>query len=182
MPMLPETELKKIDLAGCQGLTGAPESLAYMLGEQEYHVHNTNLCYGKAAGDNFLQDSLVPFVAVAGAIGVFGAETLCHDGTVVAGGSVTQQMDFGRIQVSAAQANAGETYILQFLHGTGLVGDAAVATSMYYTVPGAGLSKATGTVIPCPRMHCNHKIWAKTKCTQAGQTISFMFDIHVYPG
>ena len=34
MPMLPETELKKLDLAACQGLAGNPDSLAYHVEEQ----------------------------------------------------------------------------------------------------------------------------------------------------
>jgi hypothetical protein len=182
MPMLPETELKKIDLAGTQGLTGTVDSLAYRVQEVEHHFHSANLCYGKAAGDNMLLDSLVPFVATAGAIGVYGVETLCHDGTVVQGGSAVQKMDFGRIVVLSSTAAAGALYILQFLHGTADIGTAEIATSMYYVVPGVGMQKSSGIVISVPRMPCNHKIWAKTKCSAAGETISFLFDIHVYPG
>jgi hypothetical protein len=174
-------EIRKIDQAATSGLSGTVDSLAYRVNEIERHLHNANLCYGKAAGDNFLLDSIVTFQAVAGAGSAFGAEKLCHDGTVVGGGSATQKMDLGRVVITASSAGAGVVYELQFLYGTGLIGTAVVLSTFYYVVPAAGAQKTSAVVFPCPRVACNNKIWAKTKCGTDAATINFLFEVHVYP-
>lgn len=166
--------LIKLFHAATSGLSEVYNSLAYRVAEIEHHFHRANLCYGKAAGDELLQDSLVPFVCTAGAIGVLGALTTVSAGGVVSGAF----MDPNRVMVTAASGSAGDIYEIVLYYG--VASPDTFLTSFYYTVPAAGNQKADGVDVGAFRIPVSSKLGAKCKCSNADETVSFLIELHNY--
>ena len=164
----------KISQVASTGLAEVYNSLAYRLAEVEKHLHCSSLRYGKAAGDELSQDSLVPFVPVAGAIGVLGALTTVSAGGVVGGA----YMDIDHVMVLSATGNAGDIYEGIIYYGVGAPD--TYLTAFYYVVPAAGGAKASAIVIQAPRIPSASKLGIKIKCSNADETLSVLFGLHTY--
>jgi hypothetical protein len=178
-----QAETDKIDSAVTDGLAGTHNSLAYRAHEIEKHIHNRELWYGKSAADNYFDPaSLISWQLVAGAGDAYGNPVQLSDGDEVEGGSATKKYDLHRMMICAA--NTGDAlYKVQFLYGTGVVGDAAILTDAPFIAPAiAGVnSLSAGPVdIIAPRITCNNKLWAKVACVTDAATIDFVVGLHVY--
>jgi len=100
-----------------------------------------------------------------------------YGGTEIEGGSPARKLDFHSILVTAVSA-ANNLYILQFIGGTGLIGDGTILTHYSGFFPATG--KAGPIYSSCRRIPCNYTIWVKTKCETDGATIDIMVGPHTY--
>jgi hypothetical protein len=178
MAILTETELKKIDRAAVSGLSGTVNSLAYKIHELEKHIHNSELCYGKAAGNELLQDSLVPFVVTAAADATnWGVETVVSAGGVVAG--VYYDLDELTVTACGAGAGAGDIFEVQFRYGVG-ASDTVLGSTYYVVQTTTGKSGYVG--LKSPRIPVASKLSAWCKCSNPDSTLSFLLSLHTYSG
>lgn len=110
----------KIDDQAVNGLSGVPNSLAYMLQEVEKHHHNTQQVYGLTA-NKIARKSTAP-VVVTGGSDAWGTELMLHDGATIEGGSATQKFDMHQLYVSAVGTANRITYLefYSYLAGAGI--------------------------------------------------------------
>lgn len=144
--------------------------------ELEHHTHNITKWFGDGGG-NTLAENLTPITLTAGTGDAFSAGEQISDGTEFNSGKSTSLFDLRAILVTAVSA-ASNLYILQFLSGTGVIGDAEVLTNYIGFFPATGRSGPIHEI--CKRAPCNHKIWVKTKCETDGATINIMVGPHIY--
>lgn len=176
-----DTGARKIDDQAANGLLGVEDSVAYETQEISVHLHHENICYGNDGSNNLLQDSTTAFQITSGSSGAFGTELQIHDGTVIESGSTTKKVDFDRIVVSAANAGAGERYIVQIWCGTTTFAAATKCTSFWYLVPAVN-NRGFSFEATTKRFPCNHKIWIRCKCSANAKTIDLLFGAHTYIG
>lgn len=144
--------------------------------EIEHHMHNITGWYGDGGGGT-LAENLTPITLTAGAGDAFSAGEQISDGTELGGGKSTRLFDLRGILVTAVSV-ASNIYVLQFLHGTGVIGDAEILTNYIGFFPATGRSGPIHEI--CKRAPCNHKIWVKTKCETDAATINIMIGPHIY--
>ena len=173
-------EVDKIDLKVTNGLAGVYDSLAYRVHEIEKHVHNREYWYAKDGGDNYFSPtSLTSWQVQAGTSGAFGTPLQISNGDEIESGDVDKYYDPHRIFVTAVSAT-GKLYRVQFLYGTGVVGDATVLTEVPVFVPAT--VKSGPIEVIADRIACNNKLWVKIPCETDSATLDFIIGIHVYEG
>ena len=172
--------LKKIDEAEVNGLLGVHNSLAYKVHEIEKHFHNREYWFGKSAADTFLDPAvLTEWQVVSGDGSAYGTAIQISNGDEIESGSTTKYYDMHKILITAVSA-ANKIYKIQFLYGTGVVGDATIATEVAGYFPATGKSAAINFMMP--RITCNNKVWVKSACETNGGTLDFIIALHVYAG
>ena len=166
----------KIDLQAVAGLLGVPDSLAYIVATIENHNHSARVFYGKSAGDPYLDpDVLTEWQIQAKSAGYTGTAIQISNGDELD----CVFYDLNRILVTATSA-ANKVQKIQFLYGTGAVGDATVATEVAMYVPASG--KSESMVVNMPRIPCGSKVWALAFSETDNATIDFIVGIHEYDG
>ena len=171
---------RKVDEKAVLGLLGIHNSLAYKVHEIEKHFHNREHWFGKSAVDTFLDpDVLTEWQVTAGDGSAFGDAIQLSNGDEIESGSATKYYDMHKILVTAVSATS-KIYKLQFLYGTGVVGDATIATEVVGYFPATGKSAAIPFIMP--RITCNNKVWIKAACETNGGTIDFIVGLHIYQG
>jgi hypothetical protein len=169
----------KIDSYATLGLAGVHNSLAYRVHEIEKHVHNREYWYGQSGADTFLSNaSLTSWVLTAGDSVAYGTPVQLSNGDEIAGGSTTQKYDMHRLLITGTN-QADSAYKIQFLYGTGVVGDAAILTEVTFVAPTQSIDGSPVEILS-PRITCNNKLWAKLACLTNGKTLAFFIGVHVY--
>ena len=113
------TELLKIDSGTTDGLAGTSNSLAYRVHEIEKHFHNSEVWYGAAVGDGFLDSSvLTEFQVVASNTGFDGTALQISNGDEIESGSSTKKYDLHEVLITATSA-ASKVQKMRFVYGTG---------------------------------------------------------------
>jgi len=170
-----KAQTDKIDAAATNGLAGTSNSLAYRVHEIEKHFHNREYWYGKDPGDAFfLEDGMVPWHPVAGAIGVFGNWTQLSNGDEVTAGPFYDPHKILVITTSVAS----KLYYLQLGTGAGGAQTVLTTTALY---PAASLRQAPAE-IKCARVAKTALLWARIACETAAATLDFVIGLHVYAG
>ena len=143
----------------------------------ERHWHNSNLCWGDDGANGFEDRGLTPWQLTAAAPGdTFGAEIQIYSGQYGANAF----LDLNTMFVTSSQRN-DETYLVEFWAGSGLFAAATRVTSHYYRTGGAA-TEVVPEVARSPRVLGSLNIWARTKCTNVGDsTIDFLLEGHIYP-
>ena len=173
-------DVRKIDELAVDGLLGTRNSLAYKVHEIEKHFHNSEVWYGAAVGDGFLDSSvLTEFQVVASNTGFDGTALQISNGDEIESGSSTKKYDLHEILITATSA-ASKVQKMRIVYGTGAVGDATTATEIAFFVPAAGKSAAIPLIMP--RITCNNKVWVYAFSETNLATIDFLVGIHSYDG
>lgn len=158
-------------MANIKLITGAIEAW-----EAEHHLHNVEQWFGDGGGGT-LAVNLTEIILTAGAGEAFSAGEQISDGTEVDGGVAWRMQDIHEILVTFVSA-ASKVYKLQFLCGTGVVGDATIATNVVGFFPASG--KSAPIALITTRFPTDNKIWVKTACETDGATIRILVGIHTY--
>lgn len=164
-----------------QGLNASFDSIAYRVGEIERHLHNSALWFGRDSGDGFLnRASITPWVLVCGSGEAYGTEVQLSDGTEISSGDPNHYFDLHETLVVENNAGSAVTiYKIEFWHGTGTFAAASLLTECVATFFQAADNHGVITMV-CPRMSCNHKIWARAKCNINSRDVSILIGGHVY--
>ena len=169
-----------VDQIAVDGLSGTHNSLAYKVHEIEKHFHNREQWFGKSAGDTYYDPaSFTEWQVAAGESEAYGTAVQISNGDEIESGSATKYYDMHKVLVTAVSA-ANKVYKLQVLYGTGVVGDATIATEIVGFFPATGKSDSINFMMP--RITCNNKVWVKAACETDGATLDFIVGLHVYPG
>ena len=172
---MPGTPIWPIDGVATSGLLGVSNSLGYKVHEIEKHFHNQAYWYGKDPGDAFLlENGLVSWTLIAGAIGVMGNWMQLSNGDEIIAGP---KYDLHQILITNASA-AGKVYYIQL--GTG-AGGAQVAKTTAVIMPAATLRQSHEEIM-MPRLANTDLLWARCSCETAAATVSILVGLHVYVG
>lgn len=147
--------------------------------ETALHFHNREYWYGRNGTSTEMDnDSILPFTLTAGNTSAYGTAVQLSDGTRIASGTATYCFDIHRLLITTA-SQEDDTYKIQLLTGTGLVGAAAVLTEVCFRI-GTVIADAWPIEIMSYRVPCNYKLWAKLACTHDAATLSFIPALHLY--
>jgi len=173
-------DIRKIDSAAVNGLSGVAGSLAYHILTIENYFQNTERWYGRNAGTGLMElDNPAPWSVVAGALATdYGTEVMLSDGTVIEGGDPTKLYNFQRIFITGTDVNDA-TFHLQFWHGLTTFAAATLRTSTVFRAASAS-ERSTALALMSPKSPCNYKLWARCKCQTGGRYIAFLIGIHTY--
>lgn len=179
---------EKIDDAATDGLAGTPGSLAYVLEENEHHVHCPERWLGKLAvqtATDWADNTLAPFRATSGN-NTWGsdagdaAQVLGTDDTPVIAGSA--YYDAHRLMV--VDASSQTIYKLRVIWGTGTMAD-AITAGQYSECVVQVLSAAArrGPIdLKMPRLALDTQLWVQAWNATDNATIDFLIGLHEYIG
>jgi len=170
-------EVDKIDLKALNTIHASAEnSLGWLVQHINAAIHGTEIWYGKDGVDNYLSPtSMTRWQPQAGTSEAFGTPLQISNGDEIEGGDPDKHYDAHRIFATAVSA-LGKVYRIQFLYGTGVVGDATLLTEMLLFAPAVIKSGPIDT--HAPGIDCNNKLWVKIACETDNATIDFLIGIH----
>jgi hypothetical protein len=176
----------KIDGAAVDGLSGVEDSVGYLLGELERHVHNVSRFWGSngaATETNAIAATVaVPFVAASGndtwgtAVPICGTADDATDG-------LGEKFDPHLLLV--VDTDHATPYRIRIIYGTGTSADAISAgqwsEEMFIT---SGGPFETGVPIDfmMRRVDVGAKLWAQVWNATNGSNVDFYWGTHPYIG